>query len=78
MLTEDRVVEAVSRSVSDAGWTIEKRAGLSERGHDIVATKNERRLIIEAKRSGSARPGSPRFGRPFDSGQVFAQSPRRF
>lgn len=53
------------------GWKIDQRAGLTDHGHDIVATKANRRLIVEAKGAGSARPGSAGFGKPFDAGQVF-------
>lgn len=65
------MVDSVRRSLVDAGWTIDQRAGLTDHGHDIVATKDKRRLIIEAKGAGSAKPGSARFGKAFDSGQVF-------
>lgn len=71
VLTEDRVVDAVCRRLAEAGWAIEERAGLTDHGHDVVATKGDRRLIVEAKGAGSARSGSARFGQRFSSGQVF-------
>jgi len=71
ILTEDLVVESVCEHLSAAGWTIEARAALTQQGYDVVAVRDGRRLIIEAKGEGSAREGSARFGKTFSTSQVF-------
>lgn len=71
ILTEDQVIDAVCEYLEERSWRILVRARATERGGDIVAVKGERRLVIEAKGAGSSKPGTARFGRPFDKGQVF-------
>lgn len=70
MLTEDDVVEAVCRALAAAGWTIVARASTVERGPDVLADRDGRRLVVEAKGETSNRPASNRFGSPFNAGQV--------
>ena len=69
MLTENDVVDAVARHLQRNGWRIECTSSTHERSHDILATKGETTLAIEAKGETSSDPGSSRFGKPFDSGQ---------
>ena len=71
MLTEDEVVDAVCRELQARGWEIVRRATASQRGDDIVAARGEDRLVIEAKGAGSSKEGTRRYGKEFNSGQVF-------
>jgi hypothetical protein len=71
LLTEDDVVNAVCAYLETLGWEIVVRATTTQRGPDIVARREPgHELVVEAKGATSARRGSPRFGRPFDSAQV--------
>ena len=69
MLTENDVVDAVVKHLQKDGWRIERTSSTSERGHDILATKGETTLAVEAKGGTSSKPGTNRSGKPFDSGQ---------
>jgi Holliday junction resolvase-like predicted endonuclease len=71
ILTEDAVVEATCACLKNAGWRIVQQLTSRDRGVDVIATNDGRRLLIEAKGQGSAREGSARFGLAFSSGQVF-------
>jgi hypothetical protein len=71
MLTEDRVVDAVCRKLVDHGYAIAQRASAVQHGFDIVAQKDGRDLVIEAKGAGSSKSGTARYGMEFNSGQVF-------
>jgi len=71
MITEDQVVDAVCRTLVTHGYLIKQRATVMQHGYDIVAHKNERDLVIEAKGAGSSKVGTARFGKEFNSGQVF-------
>ncbi|GAB3917626.1 hypothetical protein GCM10011575_31200 [Microlunatus endophyticus] len=70
MLLEDDAVDAVAEFITEHGWTIESIAHATEHGDDIVATKGNEVLRVEAKGSGSSRGHSARFGKTFTSGQV--------
>ena len=73
LLTEDDVIDAVCEFLEGRGYEIAQRARTTQRGIDIVARKSSarpRELYVEAKGATSARAGSARFGRPFDSAQV--------
>lgn len=70
LLTEDEVVAAVREHLSEAGWEIRAWALATEQGDDIVAEKEGRRLIIEAKGEGSSKSHTARFGSSFTSNQV--------
>lgn len=68
MLTENDVVDAVCRFLEVHGYTIEQRLLTTQKGDDIVATRADGvRLLVEAKGATSARDGSNRYGRPFES-----------
>jgi hypothetical protein len=71
MITEDQVVDAVCRTLVTHGYSIKQRATVVQHGFDIVAHKDERDLVIEAKGAGSSKVGTARFGKEFNSGQVF-------
>lgn len=70
LLTEDEVIAAVREYLSEAGWDIRAWALATEQGDDIVAEKEGRRLIIEAKGEGSSKSHTARFGSSFSPSQV--------
>lgn len=72
MLMESDVIEAVCRSLSKHGYTIEQKLSVREHGIDIVASKVKprRRILIEAKGETSSNRSSKRYGRPFNPSQV--------
>jgi hypothetical protein len=71
VMTEDFVVESVCRSLVDQGFEVKQQLLATQRGFDIVALKDGRELVVEAKGAGSSKIGTARFGRSFTSGQVF-------
>ena len=62
-------MDAVVAYLAADGWEILSTARTGEHGVDILARRGERRLAVEAKGGGSARPSSRRFGQPFTSNQ---------
>lgn len=71
MLTEDEVIDAVSKYLVSQRWHILSRATAIQRGDDLVAKREDVQLIIEAKGGGSSKAGTARYGMAFNSGQVF-------
>lgn len=71
MLTEDDVIDAVQDYLTQRGWQIITRARASQRGEDLVAEKDDHRVVVEAKGAGSSKAGTARFGQEFNAGQVF-------
>jgi Holliday junction resolvase-like predicted endonuclease len=71
ILSEDQVIEAVSRYLAERGYSEVRRSLTTEQGVDLIMRKDERELHIEAKGAGSSRAGSARHGMVFNSGQVF-------
>lgn len=71
MLTEDDVIDAVRDYLVRQRWEILLRATALQRGHDLVAERGDKHLIIEAKGAGSSKAGTARYGKEFDRGQVF-------
>ncbi|MGA8182154.1 MAG: hypothetical protein WB819_00750 [Terriglobia bacterium] len=71
IITEDEVVDAVIGFLKPKGWEIESRATVRQHGYDIVAVRNAKRLIIEAKGAGSSQAHTRRFGQQFTRSQVF-------
>lgn len=53
------------------GYAIVERATATQHGPDIVASKGEMDIVIEAKGAGSSKPGTRRFGMEFNGNQVF-------
>jgi hypothetical protein len=70
-MTEDQVVDAVCRKLSEDGFVIVQRALATQHGVDIEALKDGVALLIEAKGAGSSKVGTPRYGQEFSSNQVF-------
>lgn len=69
-LYEDDVVRATMRYLEASGWTVESYALAHQHGDDIVATRDDERLIVEAKGAGSSKEGTHRFGQAFTRNQV--------
>ena len=71
MLNENDVVGNVELSLCEAGWTILQRSNTAQTGPDLQAKHptSPRLLYVEAKGATSARPGSPRYSKPFDRSQ---------
>lgn len=69
MLTENDVICAVARHLSDDGWRIENVSTTDQRGFDIHATKGSISLVVEAKGETSSRSGTARYGKPFTGNQ---------
>jgi len=69
-LTENDVVEAVCTRLRTKGFEIKQRLTTMQTGDDIIAARGDELLYIEAKGATSARKGSARHGKPFDSAQV--------
>lgn len=70
VLLEDDVVDAVADFIVAHGWTIDSTAHAHQRGDDIVARKDDQRLLVEAKGEGSSKAMTNRFGQLFTGNQV--------
>jgi hypothetical protein len=70
VLVEAYVVECTANELRRRGWAVTPVQTTATHGVDIVATRGDVRLHIEAKGAGSSRPGSSRYGKSFNSGQV--------
>lgn len=69
-LTEDEVVEILSKELENDGWTIINQCFGQSKGNDIEATKNGETLIVEAK-GAKSNDYSPTKKRDFfNSGQI--------
>ena len=71
MLTEDDIIEGVRDVLAAQGWELVSRATASQRGDDLVMRRGDVSLVVEAKGAGSSKPGTARYGSPFNRGQVF-------
>jgi hypothetical protein len=69
-LSENDVVDAVCKYLETTGFSIKQRLMTTQTGDDIVAERGGELLYVEAKGATSARAGSARFGRAFDSAQI--------
>lgn len=69
-LYEDDVVHAVMAHLESEGWTIDSFALSHQHGDDIVASRGDQRLVIEAKGDGSSKSTTARFGKTFTRNQV--------
>ena len=70
VLVEAFVVSAAASELTRRGWTVTPVPSTAAHGVDIVSRRDGRVLHIEAKGAGSSRPGSSRYGKSFNSGQV--------
>lgn len=71
MVTEDDVVEATAHALREAGWTITQQLTTKAIGVDLIAERDEQRLLIEAKGYTFASPTSARYGKPFTPNQLW-------
>lgn len=73
MLDENQVVEIICNYLTKESYIIEERRSTTEKGIDVVALnqKNKSKLLIEVKGGTSSRKGSERYGKPFNSNQLF-------
>lgn len=69
-LTEDQVVKSLMIWIKKHGWEIIEYCLGHTRGYDIVASKNEKRLIIEAKGFKANNDSPIKKREHFDSGQI--------
>ena len=70
--TESDVVAAADCFLRRAGWQVLQTLDTQQAGVDVVAIHgaSNRRLHVEAKGATSSKPGTSRYGKPFDSSQV--------
>ena len=69
-LTEDETIQILMKYLQSENWTIESYCLGQQRGYDIVANRNNEKLIIEVK-GAKANDKSPTKKREsFDSGQL--------
>jgi hypothetical protein len=64
-------VNAVCAKLAGDGYTIVQQATATQRGYDVVAIKNGRKFVIEAKGAGSSKATTKRYGSEFSSSQIF-------
>lgn len=69
-LTEDEVVEILSKELENDGWTIINQCFGQSKGNDIEATKNGETLIVEAKGAKSNDYSPTKKREFFNSGQI--------
>jgi hypothetical protein len=72
MLTEDQVNSAVKGFLEDVGWKHVVALSGNEHGVDVRGDhpSDARKVQVESKGGTAGRPGSARFGKPFDASQV--------
>lgn len=70
LLDENQVVKCVCDYLKDNNYEIEQSLFTDEKGYDIIANKDGKKLIIEAKGATSSKPGSKRFENGFNWNQV--------
>lgn len=70
--TENDVVVATGGFLHRVGWEVLQTLDTQQAGVDVVAVHaaSNRRLHVEAKGATSSKPGTSRYGKPFDSSQV--------
>jgi hypothetical protein len=80
MLTESKVIAATCSFLRSKGFTITKALLETEHGIDIegLAPDRKTKFSIEAKGETSSKPTTARFGKPFDSKQVFDHVSKAF
>jgi hypothetical protein len=80
VLTESEVIAATCRFLASKGFHITRYLCETEHGVDIegVAPDGKANVSIEAKGETSSKPATARFGKPFDSKQVFDHVSKAF
>lgn len=69
MLTENHIVDMVSLKLDELNFEILSRSYTNVRGMDIIARKDNQRILIEAK-GGTTSKQSKNKGKPFDRSQA--------
>jgi Holliday junction resolvase-like predicted endonuclease len=69
-MTENDVVGAACKYLESDGYEVLERCHTTQRGDDIVAARQGKRLAIEAKGATSASSRSARYGQQFNSTQI--------
>jgi len=70
MLTENEVIAIVICHLEKSGYKKISTSNTVQQGHDIVATKGNSHIYIEAKGETSSKANTNRFGKGFDSSQT--------
>lgn len=70
MISENEVIETVAKHLKEDGWTIIQKLTTSQKGIDLIASKENRTLYVEAKGGTSSLKSSSRYGKPFDGNQA--------
>jgi hypothetical protein len=80
MLTESEVIASVCRFLKKNRFHDIRFLSEIEHGIDIqaIAPDGKRHVSIEAKGGTSSKPGTARFGKPFNSGQVWDHISKAF
>ena len=68
-LTENDIVEAMAKHLTAERWRVSHMCQTTEQGIDLIATRGDERLVLEAKGGGSSKEGTRRFGMPFTNNQ---------
>lgn len=70
MLTENDVVNYVGKYLKDIGYEIKQQLMTTQHGIDVIATKKDITILIEAKGATSATFGTSRYGKEFSRNQT--------
>jgi Holliday junction resolvase-like predicted endonuclease len=70
MLTENEVIRLTCQKLITMGYEIVQSLHTTQRGVDIIASKDGHMLLIEAKGATSATEGTNRYGIEFSNNQV--------
>lgn len=70
MITENEVIESVAKHLIEDGWTIIQKLTTSQKGVDLIASKENKTLYIEAKGGTSSLASSSRYGKAFNGNQA--------
>jgi hypothetical protein len=68
-LTENDIVDAMAKHLSADGWRITNTCRTTEQGIDLIAIRDNERLVLEAKGGTSSKEGTRRFAKGFSPGQ---------
>ena len=70
MLTENQVVEKMSDYLKSIGYEVLQCLNTNEKGIDIIAEKDGKKIYIEAKGETSSKENTNRSGKPFNKNQA--------
>ncbi|WP_375579370.1 hypothetical protein ABWH96_20585 [Marivirga tractuosa] len=69
-ITEDETVTILADHLKKSGWTIDSFCLGQTKGNDIVASKSNKTLIVEAKGAKAGKNSPTKKREYFDSGQI--------